>query len=439
MHTGPILFPEGFLWGTATASHQVEGGNRNNDWWECEQQIGYIVDGSRSGAAVEWWSGRAEEDLHRAAAMGHNAHRLSLEWSRLEPSPGVFDVAAFERYREILGTLRDLGMSASVTLYHFSLPQWAAAMGGWRDRSLPEYFARYAAKCVSRLGDLVGWWATINEPMILVYMAYAGDRWPPGTDSLRDGLKAAANIMRAHHLAYGEAKARRPQARIGIVLNLPVIDPSSSTVLNRAVAAAQDWVMNGMVLRVFESGTLAPPLSGRPEPLPGGPNATDWYGINYYGRHVVQFDPTQPADLFGRQVQDGVRSELNNWGEIYPEGLTRGLKRLATFNKPLFVTENGIFDNQDTRRPAYLLRHIRAIHDALQQGLDVRGYFHWTLVDNFEWAEGWSTPFGLLEVNPATQVRRPRRSAHIYHEVIQANGITPELWDAEVGRPAFRE
>ncbi|MGH2542296.1 MAG: glycoside hydrolase family 1 protein [Ardenticatenaceae bacterium] len=428
-----IHFPKGFLWGAATAAHQVEGGNRNNDWWEWEQHPGATVDGSRSGAAAEWWTGRAEEDLRRAAAMGHNAHRLSVEWSRLEPSPGIFDEAAFARYGQILGTLRNLGMSSSVTLYHFTLPRWAARMGGWTWHELPDRLARFAGECVTRLGDLVDWWATINEPMILVYGSYLGTRWPPGAGSLAAGYRAAANLLRAHHAAYLVIKSRQPNAPVGIVTNMHAIEPSAPGTLDRIAAGMQAWIMKGMTLGALERGTLGPPLSWRAERLPAGAGAVDWYGMNYYGRHLVRFDPSKADMLFGRHVHAGIASEEGDWGEVYPKGLTSGLRQLARYGKPVFVTENGIFDNDDTLRPAYLLRHIRATHDAIQAGADVRGYFYWSLVDNFEWAEGWSTRFGLIEIDPVTQQRRPRHSAQVYEKVIRANGVMPELWQREVG------
>jgi beta-glucosidase len=280
----------------------------------------------------------------------------------------------------------------------------------------------------------VDWWATINEPLILVYGAYVGERWPPGLGSFRLGLQAAANLLRGHHDAYSAIKREHPQAQVGIVVNLPVVDPARDSIIDSNIARVQDWLMNGATLEAFERGRLPLALSAAREELKGGAGASDWFGLNYYGRHLIQFDRTRPDLGFGAQVQEGVRSERGDWGEIYPEGLTRGLRRLATFGKPLFVTENGIYDNHDTRRPSYLLRHLQATHDAIQEGADVRGYFHWSLVDNFEWAEGWSTRFGLLGVNPATQERFARGSARLYERVIRANGITEEMW-REVEKP----
>ncbi|MBA3534984.1 MAG: glycoside hydrolase family 1 protein, partial [Ardenticatenales bacterium] len=293
-------------------------------------------------------------------------------------------------------------------------------------------FGRFAAESVRRLGDLVSWWATINEPMILVYFAYAGRRWPPGLGSMGAGFQAAANLLRAHHAGYVAAKKVAPETQLGIVLNMPTFDPASSTRLDRLVARGQDWVMSELILRALDRGKLSLPLMARAEPLPGGPHAVDWYGLNYYGRNRVKFDATRPGDLFGKHIEDAVHTDAQSWGEIYPAGLTRGLLRLASRKKPLFVTENGIFDNHDLLRPAYLLLHLRAMHEAMQQGAEVRGYFHWSLVDNFEWAEGWRTHFGLIAVNPVTQERRPRHSASVYEQVIREGAISPALWQAEV-------
>jgi beta-glucosidase len=432
--TAPLVFPDGFLWGVATAAHQVEGDNRHNDWWRWEQQPGRIADGGRSGAAAEWWAGRAEHDLRLAAELGINAQRLSLEWSRLELVPGRYDDAAFARYRQILQTMGNLGMVRSVTLYHFTLPQWAAERGSWLNPALPGLFARFAAECVHRLGDRVEWWATMNEPMILIHMAYLGKRWPPGLGSARAGRTALANLLRAHHAAYLAAKRVKPDAQVGIVFNLPIFDPATTRVWNRAAASLQGWALNNLQLHALWRGKLEAPLAFPAERLPAGPNAADWIGLNYYGRYRVCFDVTCPDTLFGRHVQESVHSKGIDWGEIYPYGLTRQLQLLAGQGKPLFVTENGIFDAADERRPAYLLRHLRAVHAAIRLGVDVRGYFHWTLVDNFEWAEGWTTPFGLIAVDPATQTRTLRHSAQVYAEVIRANAIAPALWQCEVLR-----
>jgi beta-glucosidase len=413
-----VAFPAGFLWGAATSSHQVEGGNDGNDWWDWEA-AGRVARGETSGNAAEWWTGRAEEDLKRAADMGHNAHRMSLEWSRLEPQPGHWNDAAFERYRAIVGTMRDLGLTPSVTLHHFTLPRWAARAGGWKNRGIVERFAWFARVCARRLADLVDMWATINEPTILLYKAYNERSWPPA-GSPRDAPRVLANLLRAHCAACIAVKEEQPDAHIGIVLNLPAIDPARpDNLLDRAVSRVQDGLFNGQVLRALAHGILHAPLSFTREHLPGDPNVADWYGLNYYGRHRMRFTPSSPLTLFGREVQHEVAEVSTTWGDPHPQGLTRHLLRIATLGRPVYVTENGINDASDSVRPRYLANHVGAVRDAIAAGADVRGYFHWSLIDNFEWAEGWAPRFGLIALDRETQERKVRGSAEVYAAIIR--------------------
>lgn len=419
-----IAFPPGFLWGAATAAHQVEGDSHNNDWWDWEGQPGRIHDGTRSGAAAEWWAGRAEEDLALAAALGQNAHRLGLEWSRLEPEPGQWDEDAFERYQQMLRAARGHGMTTMVTLYHFTLPRWAAVAGGWLWDELPARFERFCERCAARLAPLVDLWVTINEPGVLAYMAYGGTHWPPGSGSLRAGLTAHARLLRAHALGYRAVHRALAEARVGLVINAPLFEPARPWhPLDRAAAWGQDWGMTGVVIEALRHGRLLPPLWASPERVDGLARSADFVGLNYYGRLAVQFDPRAPTPL-GRHVQEpSTRTEWADWGQICPRGLTEQLVRLSALGVPLYVTENGLYDNQDDTRPRFLVDHVRAVADAIRRGVDVRGYFHWSLVDNFEWAEGWSTRFGLIALDRETGARTPRKSAQVYAAICRANGV----------------
>jgi beta-glucosidase len=420
----PSRFPDGFLWGAATSSHQVEGDNVDNDWWDWEQVPGHVVDGTRSGAAAMWWDGRAEDDLARAAELGHNAHRFGLEWSRLEPSPGVFDLTAFARYRAIFEHARALGMSIMVTLNHFTLPRWAAESGSWLARETVERFAAFASRCASTLGDVVDRWATLNEPNVLALMGYAGDRWPPGLGQVGAFARALANMMRAHAAGYRAVHEVLPDASVGIVLSLPSFVGARPRRSDATAAAGQDWIFNGVVLAALDRGRLLPPLALGPKRIDGLARSFDWIGVNYYGRYHVQFDPSAPQRAFGRHIDVGnVKTETNDWGAPHPAGLTEQLVRLSRFAVPLFVTENGVYDNDDRVRPGYLVEHVRAVHAAIESGADVRGYFHWSLIDNFEWAEGWSTRFGLIGLDPGTQERTVRGSASVFARICRANGV----------------
>lgn len=416
-------FPKGFLWGAATASHQVEGQNDGNDWWDWEQSSSQIRDGSTSGEAAGWWAGRAEDDLRSAADLGQNAHRFSLEWSRIEPQPGSFDERAIERYREILGAAKDLGMSTCVTLNHFTLPRWIAERGSWLHRETPGRFARYVGRTVPALRDLVDLWVTLNEPNVLAYSAYAGHLWPPGKKSLLACFRALRQMMDAHALGFKEAK-EAGAGQVGIVLNTPLIEPHRPSLPpDRWAAGFQDWTFNGVLLESLASGRLGLPITFFPRTVPGLKGSYDFVGINYYGRFEVRFDLTAETPL-GRHVQDPtVRTEQTDWGQTCPRGLTEQLERAwRLLGKPVYVTENGLYDNSDTRRPQFLIDHVQAVSAALLRGVDVRGYFHWSLVDNFEWAEGWSTHFGLIELDRETGERRPRRSAEVYAEICRSNG-----------------
>jgi len=419
-----LRFPDGFWWGCATSSHQVEGDDVDSDWWDWEQVPGHIVDGTTSGAAAMWWNGRAEDDLATAAALGQNAHRFGLEWSRLEPSPGVFDLTAFGRYRAIFERAHELGLATMVTLNHFTLPRWAAEAGSWAARELVDRFAAFASRCAATLGDVVDRWATLNEPNVLALMGYAGERWPPGTGQVGAFAQALANMLRAHAAGYRAVHDALPDAKVGIVLSLPSFVPARSRRSDATAAAGQDWMFNGVLLAALDRGRLLPPLSLASKRIDGLARAFDWIGLNYYGCYHVQFDPTAPHRAFGRHVDVGnVKTDTGDWGAPHPLGLTEQLVRLSRFGVPLFVTENGIYDNDDRARPQYLVDHVRAVHRAIARGADVRGYFHWSLVDNFEWAEGWSTRFGLIGIDRDTQVRTVRGSAEVYAGICRANAI----------------
>jgi len=419
-----MVLPAGFLWGCATSSHQVEGGNRN-DWTAWEELPGKIRDGSVSGDAAGWWRGQAEEDLARAAALGQNAHRMSLEWSRIEPEPGSYDDDALARYREILEAGHRLGLRMVVTLHHFTLPTWAAQDGSWLSRALPERFARYAGVCAAKLGDLVDLWATINEPAVVAFNGYTEARWPPGLGDPRAGFTAIANQLRAHALAY-RAMRDVDDTPVGIVLNMPLFEAARRReTADALVTRSQDWAFNGAKLRALRGGWLLPPLSVRPRRVAGLAASYDWVGLNYYGRFAVRADHRAASQLFGRHVQrPTIRTEWNDWGQPCPRGLTEQLLRLRMLGVPLYVTENGIYDNEDVLRPGFLRDHVIAVEDARHKGADVRGYFVWSLVDNFEWAEGWSTHFGLLELDRETGERRARESAEVYAEICRSGGAT---------------
>jgi beta-glucosidase len=421
-----LAFPQGFLWGTATSSHQVEGGNENNDWWAWEQVPGRIHDGSRCGLASDWWH-RAEEDLAVAAQLGQNAHRLSLEWSRLEPSDGAWHEPSVIRYRQILSHMRSLGIKPMVTLFHFTLPLWVYERGGWESDYAVRRFARYVARVVDTFGDLCNLWCTINEPMLYAVYGYVFGVWPPGSGGLRAAGMAFRNMARAHAQAYELIHARQAGALVGFAKHLRLFDPMDPRrPFDRIAAHVLDYLFNDTTLAAFVDGTFLLPLGAHLRPGPA--KLADYIGVNYYSRDMVQFDPRY-RDEFGmhRFANPGSEISMAGWGEVYPAGLYRALRRLASFGLPIYVTEFGVPDNDDSKRPRFIITHVAAMRRAIEEGVPLRGAYFWSLVDNFEWAEGWGARFGLLSLDPASQARTLKPSALVYRRIAQANGLERSL------------
>jgi beta-glucosidase len=259
---------------------------------------------------------------------------------------------------------------------------------------------------------------------VLALMGYATERWPPGLNQTSAFARALANMLRAHAAGYRAVHEALPGASVGIVMSLPAFVPARPRRSDATAAAGQDWIFNGVMLAALDRGWLLPPLSLGPKRIDGLAKSFDWLGVNYYGCYHVQFDPGAPQRAFGKHVDMGnVRTATGDWGAPHPVGLTDQLVRLGRFGVPLFVTENGVFDNEDRTRPSYLVDHVRAVHRAIAQKADVRGYFHWSLVDNFEWAEGWRTRFGLIAIDRRTQERRVRGSARVFAGICRANAV----------------
>jgi beta-glucosidase len=422
-----LCFPEGFLWGTATSSHQVEGNNKNNDWWEWEKEPGHILGGHRSGLACDWWN-RAEEDFDLAREMGQNAHRLSLEWSRIEPREGEWDDDALARYRQMLVGLRERGLEPMVTLHHFTNPLWLVEKCGWETEAVVPLFECYVTKVAEELGDLVELWSVLNEPNVYAILSYTGGRWPPGKQNLLLAFKVLSNMLLAHGRAYRAIHRVRPQAQVGIAHAVRVFDAAEpNSRLDRWAAWIPDYIFNRLTLTALTEGILAFPLALNRK-VPDLVDSADFLGINYYSRDLVAFDASRPGELFGRRFYpEGAEMSDGGYGEVYPEGLYRLLKRLAAHGKPIYVTENGLPDEDDDQRPHFLLTHLAAMHRAIEEGIPVKGYFHWSLVDNFEWAEGWTLRFGLIALDVETQKRAVRRSGRLYKEICQAGAITEHM------------
>ena len=429
-----LRFPAGFLWGTATSSYQCEGGNTNNQWYRWEQE-GHILSGERCGAADNWWQ-NAERDFNFAEQMENNALRLSIEWSRVEPREGQWDSAALDRYRAMLLDLRRRHIQPVVTLHHFTDPLWFADQGGFAKVSNIRYFVQYVEHAVQALRDLCDFWITVNEPNVYATEGYAIGVFPPGEQNVVRALQVLRNIMQAHVEAFYAMRRIQPGAQIGYCLHYRVFDPALKFFPpDRGVASLQETIFNWSPLQAAETGRFPFPTNIVVAPIARAAGTRDYHGINYYTRDMVRFDPTVPSDLFGRRFvqKNAPRNDPgvdSSFGEIYPLGLYRILKMVyqrTRGNKPLYITENGFSDTKDDRRPRAILEHLAMVHRAIQEGIPVRGYLHWSLIDNFEWNNGWAVRFGLIEVDPLTQLRIPRPSASMFGEISRANAITETI------------
>ncbi|MBN2548423.1 MAG: glycoside hydrolase family 1 protein [Anaerolineales bacterium] len=420
-------FPRGFLWGAATAAHQVEGNNTNNNWWAWEQEEGRIIQGQKSGLACDWWNGRWREDFDRAAEAGHNAHRMSVEWSRIQPAPDRWDENALDRYREMMRGLTERGMTPLVTLHHFSDPLWLSEMGGWENEKVVDYFIPFVNKVVEALREYVNLWVTINEPNVLVTNAYVMGVFPPGKTDLGAMYRATVNMIRAHALAYQAIHKIQPTARVGLAFQYRGLLPSKTwSPLDRFAAGMQSRLFNDLFPEALVSGVLRLPVVSRH--IPEARGTQDFLGINYYTQEYVAFNLLKAGEMFG-QRSFHPQAELSETGFIAndPEGLFKALKWGMRFELPILITENGVEDSQDSLRPRYIIQHLHQVWKAVNFNFPVKGYFHWSLVDNFEWERGWTQRFGLWGLDVETQTRLTRPSADLFAEICRENGISSEM------------
>ena len=410
-----LRFPPGFLWGAATAAHQIEGHNTASDWWRSEQ-LGLLP--HQSGAACDSWN-RWPEDVRLLRDLGLNAYRLSVEWARVEPEPGRFDQAALDTYRRQMEALREAGVEPLVTLHHFTNPQWLVDQGGWRNPDVVGRLAAYADRVGRALGDQVRWWVSINEPSILGLKSYLEGAWPPHTPyDLRGYLRFMRHAARGHAAMRRALRAHRPDAQVSLAFALWPMEPHRRWHPgDQAAVWLADWFWQGRILW---------------RTLPH----VDWVGVNYYTRVVVAWPPPrkQAAAATDPHAGSGERTDFG-W-EIYPPGLYNVLRRVGQFGKPVMITENGVSDAADRQRARYLVQHLEQVHRAIEAGVDVRGYMHWSLMDNFEWADGYTQRFGLVAVDFATGERTPRPSAGVYGEIARANALTPEA--RRIAQPSSR-
>jgi len=426
MPSGSFHFPKGFMWGTATASHQVEGGNTNNNWYKWEQE-GHTA--HKSGLASDWWGGRWKEDFDRAAETGQNCHRLSVEWSRIQPTPDRWDEDALEHYRSMLRGLRDRNILPMVTLHHFTDPLWLGEVGGWETGAVVPLFEKFTRKVVQALKEYCSLWCTINEPNVYALNGFLRGYFPPGKSDLKLVIRVLANMLRAHAAAYRAIHELQPEARVGYALHFRPQKPARPwSPLDRLMRKVRFEAINLAFPSAISTGVLKSPV-GRLS-VPEARGTQDYFGLNYYSVDTVAFDLRNHAELFSRSFYPA-DSDLADAGmnANMPDGFLYALKWVVkTYpDLPIIVTENGIEDSRDRIRPRFLAQHIHAMWRAVNFTWPVKGYFHWSLVDNFEWERGWTQRFGLWAIDIQTQKRTRRPSAALYAAICKENGLSSDM------------
>lgn len=408
-----LKFPKNFLWGVATSAHQIEGG-QHNQWsvWELENakalaaQSSYQFDDLSnwpevkrsaqtpsnyvSGRATEHYA-RFAEDISLVRKLNLNAFRLSIEWSRVQPEQGAWDAGAVKHYKEVLAELKKQGIEPMVTLFHFTLPVWFTEMGGFEKRANVTFFVEFAERILSELGGTIRYVITINEPEIYASQSYLEAKWPPQVQNRAQYRRVLANLAFAHNTIAKKLHAASRRYRVSVAKNSAYIYPGDDSALSVRAAAVMQYQRDDMFLRKVIK-------------------QCDFLGVNYYFSERV----------YGYRVHNP-DERLNDLGwDMQPQYLERALERLSEkYKKPIIVTENGLADASDEDRQWWLMQTILAMQRAMRSGVELLGYFHWSLTDNFEWDKGYWPRFGLYAVDYRTMERTPRPSAVWFAKVLK--------------------
>lgn len=376
-----------FLWGVATSAHQNEGGNTND--WSAWEEKGHTHD--LSGAACSHWNiEQFAADLTIVKSLGINAYRMSIEWARVFPRPGELNYVAINKYAEMLRLIHASGMKTMVTLHHFTSPLWFVEQGGWESGSL-DAFDEYVTIIAHALEDLVDFWVTINEPLLMIRLGWIWGLFPPGkTGKILLAMRVARRMLQAHNRAYTILKKATSHdgaytAPIGLAYNCAHYSPARRNILDALAVKYEDYVLNHWFIRRA---------------------ASDFIGCNYYFHEKIRVGVSRPL------LQSTLHPQT-------AEGFYKTLCSLGRYGIPIIVTENGVDDDADVLRGQYITDHVAAMHRAMQDGIDIRGYMHWTAEDNWEWCDGYAKKFGLIAVDRETGVRTVRPSALVYKEIIQ--------------------
>jgi beta-glucosidase len=437
--TSEMSFPKDFLWGTATAAHQVEGDNDNSNWAEWEKQKDEngkprIHNGDVSGKAANQWE-LYEKDIELMKELGVNSYRFSLAWSKIQPTKDTFNEDALKHYDDVIDALLENDIEPMITLHHFTHPIWFEELGAFEKEENIKYFVEFSKRVFARYKDRVKYWCTFNEPNVFITGAYFNTDFPPGTHNTELGGIVFENILKAHVKTYKELKGEKGKSekgqkeenlqspQIGIVQSTFQFEPLRRWHIGDwAIARISSNIFNDTTLSFFRMGQMnyyLPFQTSRTYSDKDAPNTIDFIGLNYYSHYAYKFDldfrkATQSIAIEGEEMTDMPYT-------IYTEGIYRAIEEVAQLNKPIIITENGIADAKDDKRGKYIEQSLYAVSKAIKDGYDIRGYYYWSLIDNFEWAEGYSMKFGLYEVDFETQERKLREGSKTYIEIIKKN------------------
>lgn len=391
-----IAFPSGFLFGTATAAHQIEGNNIYNDWWHWEQSGKLLVKSEKACRGWTLW----KDDINLAKSLGNNAYRFSIEWSRIEPQEGKFNLSALKHYEQEIKYLHKLKMKAMLTLWHFTLPQWFSDKGGFTKKENAWYFSRYVNYVLYNLAEVPDYWITLNEPSnVYVGGGYLYGVCPPGKKSLWVTLRVLFNLIKPHKIAYKLIHQKYSQAEVGVALNMICFENFNKNPLLNMLS----WIEDKFCNRLFLDSIL---------------NDLDFIGVNYYYVHRTGWQDLLPQKLTRKIIKDiQLGKNIGIGGPIYPQGIYKIVTGLKKYNLPIIITENGLADDKDNYRKNFINNTLAWLWQAIKEGADVRGYFYWTLMDNFEWTSGYEPKYGLCSVDKKTFKRNPRESAKYYAEI----------------------
>ncbi len=389
---------EKFLFGAALSAHQAEGGNTHNQWYEFEHKV-LSKKNIKSGKAANHYE-LFDEDFALAKQLGHNSHRLSIEWSRIEPEEGKIDFHEIEHYRKVFKSLKEKGLTPVVTLFHFTLPIWVYKRGGFLYKKNIHRFIEYSKFIITTFKDDIDYVITINEPHVYAYQGYLLGKWPPQKRKYFTYFKILRNLAKTHKLLYKELKTIKSDLKISIAKNNQVFEPArKNNPFDNAITNYFDHTWNYHFLNKIK-------------------NHIDFIGLNYYFYRGVKFTKTLAKKFYQFHYPTCRKTDMD-W-EVYPKGIYQMLKELQKrYDLPIIITENGVADDSDKLRQVFLPETLEWVFKAKKEGVNVNGYLHWSLLDNMEWDEGTKYRFGLIKVDYNNFTRSIRPSALIYKDLIE--------------------